>query len=174
MKALLMGAAALGAVLLAGAASAEGISLGIPGYGGTGCPAGTVSATLSPDATSLSLIFDQYTVAAGGTTGTSFDRRSCNVAIPVHVPNGFSVSVLSVDYRGYNHLPNRAASQFNVEYFFAGGRGPSFRRSFYGPLDSDYTITNQIVAASEVCKFSGLKKLDLSVSESLTDCIVTL
>ena len=155
MKALLIGAAALGAVLLAGSASAEGISLGIPGYGGTGCPAGTVSATLSPDATSLSLIFDQYTVAAGGTTGTSFDRRSCNVAIPVHVPNGFSVSVLSVDYRGYNHLPNRAASQFNVEYFFAGGRGPSFRRSFYGPLDSDYTITNQIVAASEVWSACG-------------------
>jgi hypothetical protein len=94
-------------------------------------------------------------VAAGGTTGTSFDRKSCNVAIPVHVPNGFSVSVLAVDYRGYNHLPSQGASQFNVEYFFAGARGPSFRRSFYGPLDSDYTITNKLVAAAEVWSTCG-------------------
>jgi hypothetical protein len=155
MKTLLMGAVALGAMVLSGSANADGISLGVPGFGGTGCPAGTVSATLSPDAKALSLIFDQFTVAAGGTTGTSFDRKSCNVAIPVHVPNGFSVSVLSVDYRGYNHLPSRGASQFNVEYFFAGGRGPSFRRSFYGPLDSDYTINNQILAAAEVWSACG-------------------
>ena len=36
----------------------DGITLGEPGYGGTGCPSGSVSATLSPDATSLSLLFD--------------------------------------------------------------------------------------------------------------------
>ena len=155
MKALLLGAIALSALAFAGSASADGITLGVPGFGGTGCPAGTVSATVSPDAKSLSLIFDQFTVAAGGTTGTSFDRKSCNVAIPVHVPNGFSVSVLAVDYRGYNHLPSQAASQFNVEYFFAGTRGPSFRRSFYGPLDSDYTISNKLVASAEVWSACG-------------------
>jgi len=42
--------------------AADDISLGEPGYGGTGCPAGTVSVTLSPDAKSLSLLFDQYQV----------------------------------------------------------------------------------------------------------------
>ena len=150
MKALFMGAIALGALAAAGPASADDISLGVPGYGGTGCPAGTVSTVLSPDAKSLSLIFDQYEVSAGGTTGRSYDRKSCNVAIPVHVPNGYSVSVLSVDYRGFNHLPGRGTSQFNVEYFFAGGRGPTFRRSFNGPLDSDYTINNQLVAEAMV------------------------
>ena len=53
----------------------DGITLGEPGYGGTGCPSGSVSATLSPDATSLSLLFDKYQVAVGGTTGKSFDRK---------------------------------------------------------------------------------------------------
>ena len=134
MKALLLGALALGALAAAEPASADDIALGVPGYGGSGCPAGTVSTTLSPDAKSLSLIFDQYEVSAGGSTGRSYDRKSCNVAIPVHVPGGYSISVVSVDYRGFNHLPPRAASQFNVEYFFAGGRGPAFRRSFFGPL----------------------------------------
>ena len=150
MKTLFMGAVALSALVIAGPASADDISLGTPGYGGTGCPAGTVSTVLSPDAKSLSLIFDQYEVSAGGTTGRSYDRKSCNVAIPVHVPNGYSVSVLSVDYRGFNHVPVRGYSQFNVEYFFAGGRGPAFRKTFYGPLDSDYTISNQLVAEAMV------------------------
>ena len=150
MKALLASAVALSALAAAVPASADDISLGLPGYGGSGCPGGSVSATLSPDGKSLSLIFDEYEVSAGGMTGRSYDRKSCNVAIPVHVPNGYSISVLSVDYRGYNHLPPRAMSQFNVEYFFAGGRGPAFRRSFYGALDSDYFINNQLVAESLV------------------------
>src|SRR3954467_15421199 len=86
-------------------AHADDISLGGPGYGGTGCPSGSVSTTLSPDAKSLSLLFDSYQTEAGGDTGKTFDRKSCNIAIPVHVPQGLSISVLAVDYRGYNNLP---------------------------------------------------------------------
>jgi hypothetical protein len=150
MKTLFASAVALSALAAAVPASADDIALGLPGYGGSGCPSGSVSATLSPDAKTLSLIFDQYEVSAGGMTGRTYDRKSCNVAIPVHVPSGYSISVLSVDYRGYNHLPYRGTSQFNVEYFFAGGRGPAFRRSFWGSLDSDYFINNQLTAESMV------------------------
>ena len=50
-------------------AYADDISLGQPGYGGSGCPDASVSATLSPDAKSLSLLFDAYQVEAGGVTG---------------------------------------------------------------------------------------------------------
>jgi hypothetical protein len=98
-------------MLLSAPVFADDISLGTPGYGGSGCPVGSVSVTLSPDAKSLSLLFDQYQVAVGGTTGKSFDRKSCNIAIPVHVPQGLSVSVLKIDFRGFNHLPVSATSQ---------------------------------------------------------------
>lgn len=155
MKVLLASLATVGALAVAAPANADDIALGIPGYGGSGCPGGSVSATLSPDAKSLSLLFDQYEVSVGGMTGRSFDRKSCNVAIPVYVPHGYSVAVLAVDYRGYNHLPRGAQSQFNVEYFFAGGRGPTFRRSFYGELSSDYTIRNELVAESLVWSACG-------------------
>ncbi len=142
-------------LLLGTPAFADDISLGKPGYGGTGCPDGTVSATLSPDAKSLSLLFDQYQVAVGGTTGKSFDRKSCNIAIPVHVPQGLSVSILKIDYRGFNHLPQSATSQFNVEYFFAGTRGPSFQRTFRGVLDEDYLINNELLAQAIVWSGCG-------------------
>lgn len=149
-------AAAAVAALTSSFAYADDIRLGEPGYGGSGCPSGSVSATLSPDQKSLSILFDAYQVEAGGMTGKSFDRKSCNVAIPVHVPQGRSVSVLAVDYRGFNHLSPGASSQFNVEYFFAGGRGPSFRKTFNGPLDSDYLIQNEIVANALVWSACGV------------------
>lgn len=145
----------LSAIMLGAPVFADDISLGIPGYGGTGCPANTVSVTLSPDAKSLSLLFDEYQVAVGGETGKSFDRKSCNIAIPVHVPQGLSVSILKIDFRGFNHLPRSASSQFNVEYFFAGSKGPSFQRKFRGPLDDDYLINNELTAEAIVWSACG-------------------
>jgi hypothetical protein len=151
--------AALASLIVVGGLStmahADDIALGQPGYGGTGCPDGSVSATLSPDQKSLSLLFDTYQAEAGGDTGKSFDRKSCNVAIPVHVPQGLSVSVLKIDYRGYNNVPKGGSSDFNVEYFFAGAQGPSFKKTFKGPIDSDYTIPNQLTAQSLVWSACG-------------------
>lgn len=146
---------AFSAVMLSAPVFAGDISLGQPGYGGTGCPTGSVSATLSPDAKSLSLLFDQYQVSVGGKTGKSFDRKSCNIAIPVHVPQGMSVSVLKIDFRGFNHLPQMATSQFNVEYFFAGTRGPAYQKIFRGSLDEDYLINNELTVEAMVWSGCG-------------------
>jgi len=131
-------------------ADIQGISLGNPSYGGTGCPAGSASVTLSPDATALSLLFDSYVAEAGGNTGRRLDRKSCNVAVPVNVPGGFSVSVISVDYRGFNAVPAGGMTQFNVEYFFAGSSGPRFQKTFVGPRNSDYLLTNTLIASALV------------------------
>ena len=150
MKKILALAAIAFTSMFATFAYADDISLGQPGYGGTGCPSGSVSATLSPDSKSLSLLFDSYLVQAGGDSGKSFDRKSCNIAIPVHVPQGLSISVLAIDYRGYNNVPVGANSQFNVEYFFAGARGPTFTKNYNGPLDENYLIHNQLTAQSVV------------------------
>ncbi len=145
-------------VLAVGAQAAlaqQDIRLGEPAYGGNGCPIGTASVTLSPDQKSLSVLFDQYIAEAGASVGKTLDRKSCNLAIPVHVPQGLSVSILAVDYRGFNSLPARAQSTFNVEYFFAGQRGPAFQRTFMGPLESDYLIRNNLIATAQVWSACG-------------------
>jgi hypothetical protein len=121
---------------------ADDIRLGEPGYGGNGCPAGSASATLSPDQKSLSIIFDQYVVETNNTTRLA--RKSCNVAIPVHVPQGYSISIISVDYRGYVNLPQGSTARFTAEYFFAGKQGPRFAKDWFGYTDSDYTLANNI------------------------------
>lgn len=122
----------------------DSIQLGYPAYGGNGCPNGSASATVSPDGKSLTLIFDQFITEAGPAAGKTIDRKSCNIAVPVHVPNGFSISVLAVDYRGFVSLPVGANARLQAEYFFAGQQGPRFAQDFRGRMDQDYTFNNRL------------------------------
>lgn len=125
------------------------IQLGQPAYGGNGCPAGSASAVLSPDNKSLSILFDQFIVEAGGANGT-MNRKSCNIAIPVHVPQGYSLSIIAVDYRGYVSLPDQARARMTAEYFLAGSIGPRFDKMFVGRTDTDYTFSNDIGVQAQV------------------------
>jgi hypothetical protein len=132
-------------------AEAQSLTLGQPAYGGTGCPAGSASVTISPDSTALSILFDSYIAEAGNTTGRRVDRKSCNIAIPVNVPNGYSVAVFQVDYRGFNSVPgNGAYTRMNAEYFWAGSQGPTFARTWQGPSNSDFTFSNGLIATALV------------------------
>ncbi len=126
------------------------IRLGTPSYMGTGCPLGTVSTSLSPDARSLSILFGAFQAQAGGSSGNTVDRKACNVSIPVNVPSGFSVSVIKIDYRGYNRLPLNSSSTFDVEYFFAGDNGPAYHKNFVGATDGNFTLNNNLIATSNV------------------------
>ena len=150
-KCSLLATLALGLVSAVQTAHADlnDISLGTPGYGGNGCPANSASVTLSPDAKSLSIIFDQFIVEAGGMF-RSTERKTCNIAIPVHVPQGMSVSVIDVDYRGYVALPAGAQARLTAEYFLAGYLGPRFDKQFIGKTDTDYQFSNAIGVQAQV------------------------
>ena len=147
IKGLCLGILALSQAAFA--ADLNDISLGVPGYGGNGCPANTASVTLSEDAKSLSIIFDQFIVEAGG-MNKALERKTCNIAIPVHVPQGLSISVVDVDYRGYVSLPVQASARLTAEYFLAGSLGPRFDKTFIGRTDTDYTFNNVIGIAAQV------------------------
>jgi len=129
---------------------AGGLHLGQPAYGGSGCPAGSASVTLSPDETAVSILFDSYITEAGYTTNKSIDRKSCNISIPVQVPQGYSVSIFQVDYRGFNSVPSGATTRFEAEYFWAGSRGPRISRTFYGPVTDNFTLTDELIATTLV------------------------
>ncbi len=146
-------------------ALADDISLGNPGYGGTGCPQGSASATLSPDAKELSIIFDQFVVEAGG-AARQLSRKSCNISIPVHVPNGFSISLIDADYRGYVSLPRQASATFAAEYFFAGQRGPIFSKTFFGLTDTDYMLEDTLGIMANVWSACGVS-VNLRVNASM-------
>jgi hypothetical protein len=153
-------------LFLVGSAIADGIQLGNPAYNGTGCPLGSAAVTLSPDQKSLSILFDQFVAEAGMSTGKSMERKNCNIAVPVHVPQGYSVSIFQVDYRGYTFVPRGATARFDVEYFFAGQKGPKYTRNFSGPLDSDYFIEHGLLTENLVWSACGAD-VNLRVNSSL-------
>ena len=137
----------LASVMLAGnlamAGGPDKVTLGDPAVAGSGCPAGSIDYVLSPDKTSLSILFDDF-IAEADAGGR--DRKNCDVAIPVKVPQGFSVSVIDMDYRGYAYLPRRSSARLTTEYFFAGQRGPRFTETLRGPMDDEYLINNSLIA----------------------------
>lgn len=145
---------------------AEGLRLGQPAYGGTGCPAGTASVSVSPDESAVSVLFDQFIAEAGRTTGRRIDRKSCNLTIPVQVPQGYSVAVFQVDYRGFNAVPRGGVNRFDSEYFWAGSRGPRLSRIFSGPTNDNFTVTDGLMASTLVWAPCGAS-VNLRVNASM-------
>ena len=157
MKAMTVISAVLAAMTLsvaATAAQAAAVTLGNPSYGGNGCPAGSASASISPDGTALSILFDSFNVEAGG-PNAAVARKSCNISIPVKVPNGFSVSLIDADYRGFVDAPKGSSARLDTEYFFAGSQGPRYSTTFTGPFSNSYTKSHRLAATSEIWSACG-------------------
>lgn len=149
-------------------ANADSLKLGVPSYGGNGCPAGTASISVADDQQSLSVLFDAYSAEAGETTGRRVDRKSCNLAIPVKVPQGYSLTVIGVDYRGFNAIPgNGANTRFDVEYFWAGARGPRMTKQYRGPMTDSFQINHELLASTLVWSACGADVV-LRVNSSAT------
>jgi hypothetical protein len=153
-------------LMISSAAMAETLVLGEPQYGGNGCPAGSASATVSPDGSAISILFDQYIAEAGNTTGRRIDRKSCNLAVPVQVPQGYSVAVFQVDYRGFNAVPVGGMNRFDVEYFWAGARGPRLTRTFTGPTNQDFSLSDNLMAQTLVWTPCG-ESVNLRINSSM-------
>jgi hypothetical protein len=159
-------------MMISTAALAQGLQIGQPQTGGNGCPQGTVSATVDPSGQAVSFLFDQYIAEAGGITGKRLDRKSCNIAIPIQVPNGYSVALLKVDYRGYNLVPVGGQNRFEVEYFWAGSRGPRISQTFRAPsynrpLDESFSVTDQLIATTVVWSACG-ESVNFRINSSMT------
>ena len=145
----------LATLVLALSAEAQ-IKLGQPSYGGNGCPAGSASVSITEDGKTMSVLFDQFSAEAGNTTGRRIDRKSCNLRVPIKVPQGYSVALIGIDYRGFNAIPGSGAyTEFNAEYFYAGSRGPRFTRRFQGPQSNEYLINNKLIATNLVWSQCG-------------------
>lgn len=82
-------------------------------FAGTGCPAGSIAVT-GENTDTLSILFDKYD--AGKESASGKRRSACSFAVPVHVPQGYQVSVLTADWQGYAE----GKAELKRKYFFAG------------------------------------------------------
>jgi len=105
-----------------------------------GCDAGAYSLVVSPDGTSLSVLFDDFVVNGGQDIG-----KRCALTIPLNLPEGQSLGVYAVDYRGYAHLGQREAGLFTVSYTTGRGGNPrGFRHPIRGAQDGEFNFTDQL------------------------------
>ena len=87
----------LGATQVAMAGHLSNVSIQKVGYAGNGCPAGSAEIILSADKKTASVIFDDYIVEAGGQGQRTFNRKKCDIAFGLKVPNGLSVTLFDAD-----------------------------------------------------------------------------
>lgn len=129
------------------------ITLDIKTINGSGCPAGTATATaeVSDDNTSFTVSYKNFSAKVGaGASPTDF-RKNCQINVLVHVPQGFTYAIASVDYRGFAHLESGATGLEQANYYFTG-TAPTARiaHSFTGPFDGEWKTTDTADVATLV------------------------
>jgi hypothetical protein len=129
-------------------------------YGGNGCPANSASVTVSPDGQELTMLFDKF-IAQGNDPNNS--RKSCNLVIPIKVPQGFQISLYNADYRGY--VAPQTTGTLTAGYFFAGGSGPVFKRTLNG--EQEYKVTDNLATIADVWSACGSSE-NMRVNASMT------
>jgi len=110
-----------------------------------GCPEGSYSIVLSPDGTTLSILFDRFTL--GGSDGTN--RKHCRISSPLNLPANRSIGVYKVDYRGFAKLAARQETELEVQYSLGphdNQHGRVFKRKIKGPQEGDFSFTENIGA----------------------------
>jgi hypothetical protein len=116
---------------------------------GSGCPWGTADATVSPDNKAFTVTYSEFTAQTGaGAKPTDF-RKNCQLALDVHVPQGYTFAIAGADYRGYAHLERGASGSQIANYYFQGEpRSTRIWHDFTGPADSDWQRSDSVGIAS--------------------------
>lgn len=113
---------------------------------GSACPPGSYQIVASPDGTSVSVLFDAFSVDnASGPAGL---RKACHILAPLNLPPGYSAGVYKVDYRGYARLAPRQSLSLAIDYGTVGkGNIRQFRRAIRGGpggYDDDFTFSENL------------------------------
>jgi Domain of unknown function (DUF4360) len=160
IKALLVFATLVSAPITPAFASSNKVEILGASYGGSGCPTQSASVSVSPDGQELSVLFDKF-IALGNNASQS--RKSCNMSIPIQVPQGFQISLYDADYRGYVAPYTKAA--LRAEYFFAGNKGPVFQRNFNG--EANYSVRDKLATVANVWSACG-DSVNMRVNASMS------
>ena len=148
----------LSSVALADAPDPGSVHVNNITWAGSGCPAGTVASDVSEDAQAFTLLFSNYVAEAGPGIPLSAGRKACNLLINLHVPAGWSYSIIDVDYRGYAKLDYGTVGEQLSEYYFSGRQGPTLSTTIRGPFDDDYLINDRLGISETVWSPCGANR----------------
>jgi hypothetical protein len=143
---------------------------------GNGCRPNSVSSNISPDSKDLSLFFDDFISNSGAASSNlaSADKKMCIVNVQLALPDGWSMGLLTADYRGFAALDRGTQGQHEVLYSFNKDfAGSSFSSSVMrGPMSENYFIRNSMRADQVNWSQCGLRQITLTVRIGLVTQIL--
>jgi hypothetical protein len=132
----------------AGVAALSTPSVTVGSVNGSGCPAGTVSASPAADGSSVRVVYSAFTAKAGAGAGPTELRRNCQTNLRIVSP-GQTYAVASVRELGAVSVPAGGSALQRTSYYLAGGAtGTPVDHAASGPLSGvwDQTDTNPFAA----------------------------
>ncbi len=139
-----------------------------------GCPQGSYSVVVSPDHTTLSILFDKFHLDGGGAASAAGGTvsRLCHIEHPLMLPANMSLGVYKVDYRGFAKLAANEQASLEVRYALSphgNEQGRVFRRKVKGAHDGDYLFSENLGAGQMKRVGCGAgAKLDITIALALT------
>lgn len=138
-----------------------------------GCPEGSYAIVMSPDGTTLSILFDQFSIESSAISGSGMQTKVCRISAPLNLPENYSIGVYKVDYRGFAKLAVKQQTELHVQYYLGphdNERGRVFKRKVKGPYEDDYLFTETIGAGQMKRVGCGsAARLNVGITLSLDD-----
>lgn len=128
-------------------------------YGGDGCPVGTANVVVNDDG-SFRLVLDSFDLTANQQITS---RKSCNIAIPLDVPPGYSANFGQVSIQGLYDIKSNTTVSVDSEAFLAGGAGPIYSRAFNGEGAGPISLVFTPSPAWSPCGTSPILRLNTAV-----------
>jgi hypothetical protein len=145
----LAGSAMAGSEVAASEAVVPGdpITVDVMTVNGSGCPAGTASATPLADNTGFTVAYTSYVASANGSAAPTDFRKNCQLALLVHVPQGFTFAIAQADYAGTARLAEGATGRQRANYYFQGSSADAWSdHEFAGPLVGSWRVSDTAAA----------------------------
>ncbi|MFI9051204.1 DUF4360 domain-containing protein [Streptomyces sp. NPDC053427] len=120
------------------------ITISVATVNGSGCRPGSAAVAIAPDNTAFTVTYSEYLAQAGGDSKPTDARKNCQIALEVHVPQGFTYAIARADYRGYASLAPGAKGLEQANYYFQGQQETARKsHSFGGPYDSNWQSSDE-------------------------------
>lgn len=132
------------------------ITVEIVTVNGSGCPQGTAAVAVSEDNTAFTITYSDYLAQAGGDSPATAFRKNCQINLIVHIPQGFTYAIQSVDYRGFASLEQGATGTQRAGYYFQGYPQTTLKtHTVYGAFADNWQFTDTNDVAQLVYKPCG-------------------
>jgi hypothetical protein len=111
--------------------------------GGSGCPQGTASASLSADQQSLNVSFSKFSASMGPGISLTKARVFCSIALGINVPQGFTFAISKVTNRGFVNIPGGVSAKITSEFHMQGNADEAAKTTtITGAAKKEFLISN--------------------------------